>query len=487
MKEATLVYPHQLFQDTPSLVANREVYLVEESLLLTEFPTHVQKLLLHRLSMRNYQKELQDKGLKVHYCSVIDYPDTESVFKKIANDKVATLHIVDTTDLWLEKRINSLSQKYKIKLVRYESPLFILSKSESIKRYDDSGKNMARFYKRIRLDNSLLIDSGKKPLGGAWSFDKENRKSLPKNLELPLDIAYAASNEEIDEALLWLSTLPGEHYGSQNVWVPWTRPAARRYLDEFLKDRLINFGNYEDAIAKNQVRLFHSGLSSLINIGLLSPMEVVEKVIEFGTLNQVSINNIEGFVRQVIGWREFIRASYECDGSRMRTTNFWNFSKPLPKSFWKATTNILPIDLAIQSALDNGYNHHIERLMVIGNFMLLSEFKPDDVYRWFMSMYVDAYDWVMVPNVYGMSQFADGGIFATKPYISGGNYLKKMSDYPAGDWEDLWTALYWRFIEIHSDFFKSNHRLSMMPRLLENMAVDRRKYYQQVAKEYLDS
>jgi deoxyribodipyrimidine photolyase-related protein len=199
----------------------------------------------------------------------------------------------------------------------------------------------------------------------------------------------------------------------------------------------------------------------------------------------VSLNSLEGFVRQVIGWREFIRASYECDGTAMRTKNFWKHKRPLPLSFWNATTGVLPLDNAIEKALTSGYNHHIERLMVLGNFMLLTETHPDDVYRWFMGMYVDAYDWVMVPNVYGMSQFADGGIFATKPYISGSSYLKKMSDYTKGTWEDLWTALYWNFIGKNKEFFLSNHRLSMMPRLLEKMSQEKQKEYKTRATEYL--
>jgi deoxyribodipyrimidine photolyase-related protein len=171
----------------------------------------------------------------------------------------------------------------------------------------------------------------------------------------------------------------------------------------------------------------------------------------------------------------------------MRTKNFWNHSRPLPKSFWNATTGVLPLDNAIEKALTYGYNHHIERLMVLGNFMLLTKTNPDHVYRWFMAMYVDAYDWVMVPNVYGMSQFADGGIFATKPYISGSSYLKKMSDYPAGDWEELWTALYWNFVDINKDFFATNHRLSMMPRLLDKMDIKKREAYRLLSKKYFDT
>jgi deoxyribodipyrimidine photolyase-related protein len=222
----------------------------------------------------------------------------------------------------------------------------------------------------------------------------------------------------------------------------------------------------------------------LLNIGLLTPQYVLDKAISYANEHNVPMNSLEGFVRQILGWREFIRASYEVDGNKMRQQNFFKHTRSLPAAYWDGTTGLAPVDHAINNALQYGYNHHIERLMVMGNVMLLSQIDPHDVYRWFMGMYIDAYDWVMVPNVYGMSQFADGGSFATKPYISGANYIKKMSDYKTGDWEQTWTALYWNFINTHLDVFKSNHRMSMMPRLLEKMDPDTREQHFETAKLY---
>ena len=285
----------------------------------------------------------------------------------------------------------------------------------------------------------------------------------------------------------WLETVSAERYGDTTVWIPWTHATAHVYLETFLTERFKQFGDYEDAIVPEHVRLFHSTLSPLLNIGLLTPQAVLDAAITHAEAHDIPINNLEGFVRQVLGWREFIRASYECDGVSMRTKNFWNHTRPLPDTFWRGDTGVPPIDTTIRKALQYGYNHHIERLMVLGNFMLLSHIHPDQVYRWFMALYVDAYDWVMVPNVYGMSQFADGGMFATKPYISGSSYIKKMSIQPSGPWEDLWTALYWNFIDTHKDFFLNNHRLSMMPRLLEKFTPDKRNYYLKLAKDYLQT
>jgi deoxyribodipyrimidine photolyase-related protein len=487
MTEATVIYPHQLFTKHPAIKAGRPIFLVEEPLFLTEFPIHTQKLLLHRLSMKAFERILQAAGHHVTYLEVSTLTDTGSVFKALRSEGVTHLHLVDTTDYWLEKRVAEAVEEHGFKLTRYESPLFILGKEDAVARYKQSKKHMARFYKQLRIDKNILIERDDEPVGGQWSFDSDNRKKIPKGMTLPPDLETHNETSEISEALTWLKSVKGEQYGEARVWIPWTHEAALEYLNEFISTRLKFFGDYEDAITTKETRLFHSTLSPLINIGLLSPTEVIKAVITYGEKHDVSLNCIEGFVRQVIGWREFIRASYECDGVTMRTKNFWNHSRPLPKSFWNATTGVLPLDNAIEKALTYGYNHHIERLMVLGNFMLLTKTNPDHVYRWFMAMYVDAYDWVMVPNVYGMSQFADGGIFATKPYISGSSYLKKMSDYPAGDWEELWTALYWNFVDINKDFFATNHRLSMMPRLLDKMDIKKREAYRLLSKKYFDT
>ncbi len=484
MKEATIIYPHQLFANHPALLKGRAVFIIEEPLFLTEFPSHNQKLLLHRLSLQAYKSRLEAEHYEVTYLAIQELADTASVFSHLKQAGFTHLHIVDTTDTWLEKRINEAAAKHSFTLTRYESPLFILKKNEAIKQYQKSGRHLAKFYKQFRQDQKILLTESGEPIGGQWNFDEENRQKIPKGLGLPVDIESTAG-PAVEAALDWLNEVPAERYGETIVWLPWTHQSAQTYLQEFLQNRLASFGTYEDAIKVGQVRLFHSTLSPLINIGLLTPTEVVNAVIKYGKENNIAFNNIEGFVRQVIGWREFIRASYECDGSSMRTKNFWQHQRSLPPGFWEATTGLLPLDDAISKALKFGYNHHIERLMVLGNFLLLNQTHPDEIYRWFMAMYVDAYDWVMVPNVYGMSQFSDGGSFATKPYISGSNYLKKMSDYPKGDWEDIWTALYWNFIATNSEFFKANHRLSMMPRLLEKMSEEKREKYMQDANTYL--
>jgi deoxyribodipyrimidine photolyase-related protein len=213
---------------------------------------------------------------------------------------------------------------------------------------------------------------------------------------------------------------------------------------------------------------------------------VIDLVLEKSSHYNIPINSLEGFIRQIIGWREFIHGIYQYRGVGIRNGNFWNFDRSMPQAFYDGTTGIPPIDRVIHQLLDDGYCHHIERLMVLGNFMVLCRIKPDDVYRWFMEMSVDSYDWVMVPNVYGMSQFADGGTFTTKPYISGSNYILKMSDEPKGPWCTIWDGLFWSFIDDYTPFFLKNPRLSMMARNWQKQPLDKQNAHRKAANDFLN-
>ncbi|RYD48253.1 MAG: cryptochrome/photolyase family protein, partial [Verrucomicrobiaceae bacterium] len=247
--------------------------------------------------------------------------------------------------------------------------------------------------------------------------------------------------------------------------------------------RLENFGVYEDAISTEYSTLYHSAITPMLNIGLLDPKQVIDRVLK--RADKVPLNSLEGFIRQVIGWREFMHGIYRHHGVEIRNANFWRFDRPLPRSFYDGTTGIPPVDRVIRQLLDDGWCHHIERLMILGNFMLLCRIRPDDVYRWFMELFVDSCDWVMVPNVYGMSQFADGGTFTTKPYISGSNYVLKMSDETKGDWCGVWDGLFWTFIADYLPFFSGNHRLSMMARNWQKMTPAKQEAHRNIAEEFL--
>ncbi len=223
----------------------------------------------------------------------------------------------------------------------------------------------------------------------------------------------------------------------------------------------------------------------MLNTGLLTPEEVLRAALDYAKVNRIALNALEGFIRQIIGWREFMRATYMLKGRRQRTRNFWNHARPLPDAFWRGETGIEPVEIVIRRVLDHAYAHHIERLMVLANFMVLCEFAPDDVYRWFMELFIDAHDWVMVPNVYGMALHADGGLITTKPYISASSYILKMSDFKRGDWCEILDGLFWRFIRKHVDFFAANPRLRVMTQQLKRMGTDKLNRHIAVAENYL--
>jgi deoxyribodipyrimidine photolyase-related protein len=244
----------------------------------------------------------------------------------------------------------------------------------------------------------------------------------------------------------------------------------------------VNFGAYQDAISIVDSTLFHSVLTPMLNTGLLTPGEVLDEVLG---AQGVPLNSLEGFVRQLIGWREFMRAAYVVKGRTQRTSNFWKHERPLPESFWSATTGIDPVDTVVRRVLQHAYAHHIERLMILGNFMQLCGFRPDDVYRWFMELFIDAYDWVMVPNVYGMGLYADGGMISTKPYVAGSNYVRKMSNFKPGAWCETWDGLFWSFIASHRDFFASNTRIGAIVGQLDRMSPERYRAHRLHAETFL--
>jgi deoxyribodipyrimidine photolyase-related protein len=344
------------------------------------------------------------------------------------------------------------------------------------------------FYMAQRKRLHILVDEQDRPEGGKWSFDPENRSRLPKDCRVP-EIAWPRTaghaTEVLTETRRWVTAeFPAAPGNPADFRYPITRHQALACLQDFLQQRFESFGLYEDAIHDRQTFLFHSVLTPALNTGLLSPQEIVQQALQYA--DHVPLNSLEGFLRQVIGWREYMRGVYLHFGRRQRTANFWQHHRPLPKSFYDGTTGIEPIDTVIRRVLQHAYCHHIERLMILGSFMLLCEFSPDAVYQWFMELFIDAYDWVMVPNVYGMSQYADGGLITTKPYICGSAYVLKMSNFKKGPWCPVWDALYWRFVSRHSQMFAANPRMSMMARQCEKMGA-KLQQHQKVADHFLQS
>lgn len=489
MSAINLIFPHQLFEHSPLLNNNFPVYLVEERLFFLQFKFHKQKLAFHRATMKHYEKFLTGQGRKVIYIEAQDeLSDVRKLLPALKTQDISGIHYIDPVDDWLEKRIKSGAEKFDLQLSVYSNPMF-LNTIEELKEFFKPGKKkffQTEFYIQQRIKHNILLDKENKPLGGKWSFDAENRLKYPKSKKPP-DISFPASDEIYQEAVEYVNlhfpSNPGEL--SKNPLYPAHFKAAREWLKQFMETRFFDFGPYEDAIVERESILHHSVLTPMLNAGLLTPQQIIDSTLDYASNHEVPLNSLEGFIRQIIGWREFIRGLYVFRGVEQRNKNFFGFTRKIPASFYYGTTGIEPLDITIKKLLRTGYCHHIERLMVLGNFMLLCEFDPDEVYRWFMELFIDAYDWVMVPNIYGMSQFADGGLMATKPYISGSNYLMKMSDYEKGDWQQTWDALFWRFMHVHRDFFLSNPRLGMLVRSFDKMPAQKQNQLLTEAETFL--
>lgn len=488
MRRATLVFPHQLFEDHPALSKGSQVFLIEEHLFFKQYRFHKQKLRFHRASMKFYERHLLAQGFVVEYIESTDSrSDVRDLLRELKRKGIGEISFCEVADNWLDKRIRATAVGVSLKI--FASPAF-LNSVEEIESYFGKKKRYFQtdFYITQRKKLGILIEPDFSPVGGKWSFDAENRKRYPKG-RTPPAVRFPDNTDFDDEARGYVEsnfpTNPGKM--PHDFKYPATFDESQDWLSDFLTSRFAEFGGFEDAIVASERILNHSLLSPLMNAGLLTPADVVGQTLEYTRVNEIPINSAEGFFRQIIGWREFVRGVYQIAGTAERTRNYWGFERKLPQSFWNGTTGVGPVDEVILKVLETGYCHHIERLMVLGNFMLLCEFDPDDVYRWFMEMFIDAYDWVMVPNVYGMSQFADGGLFATKPYISGSNYLGKMGDFTKGPWQGVWDGLFWRFMDVHRGFFIKNPRLSMLVRTFDKMAPEKRAAHLEGAGRFLES
>ena len=462
MKPVFLVFPHQLFEDI-SLLAGKKVLLIEHPLFFydkhVDYKMHIQKLLLHRIAMKKYLNFLEKNGIEVQYISYSKDFDFESILNKDSK-----LEFYYLADFLLEKRLIQFCKKANLEFLIYDSPMFLNSVDELKDYFSKKKFQQTPFYIAQRKKMNILLDQDGKPLEGRWTFDVFNRKKLPKGLVPPNLPKFEYEN--FDELVISLKDIPSRgEFEEFNYPVDFDQ--AKIMLEDFLEKRFLDFGPYEDAISKEHVFNFHSILSSSLNCGLLTPSYVVKRALEFASEKKVPIESLEGFIRQIIGWREFMHAAYVIKGVEIRNKNFFNAKSKLPESLYTGSTGIFPLDMSIKRALKYAYCHHIERLMVLGNFMCLLEIDPNQIYQWFLELFIDGYDWVMVANVYSMSQYADGGLLTTKPYISSSNYILKMSDYKKGDWCEVWDALYWNFINKHRGFFASNPRLNLMVKMYD--------------------
>ncbi|MEL7272684.1 MAG: cryptochrome/photolyase family protein [Pseudomonadota bacterium] len=493
MRSVHLIFPHQLFAQSEALETGAGLHvLVEEPLFFGDpfYPAkfHKQKLWLHRASMKRFAGVLKSAGREVRY---EDYrADTKMVAKlvsEMAGEGFDRVIVSDLHDHTLNERVEKACAAAGLDLECFETPAF-LNTPQLNREYRDGKKRwfMGDFYKlqRTRLD---VLMEGDEPEGGQWSFDEDNRKKVPKAKlgDIPAIPPRQLDDIEREARDYVMENWPDNPGSLDTIHFVTSHEDAENWLEQFLVHRFELFGDYEDAIVEGESWLWHSVLTPALNIGLLTPRQVVNETLAFREKNPVPLNAVEGFIRQIIGWREFMRATYDDLHVTMRNGNHWNHTRKLPASFYDGTTGIDPIDDTIHRLNCTAYNHHIERLMVIGGFMFLCEIEPDDIYRWFMEMYIDAYDWVMVPNVYAMSQNADGGLITTKPYFSGSNYVKKMSHWKHGEWADIWDGLYWRWIDNHREALGKNPRWAMMCRTAERMDAEKMAKHRENAETFL--
>ncbi|NBP05244.1 MAG: cryptochrome/photolyase family protein [Bacteroidetes bacterium] len=476
--KAFLIFPHQLFKEIEHLKKVGKVFLIEEYLFFRQYKFHKQKLALHRGSMQYYLQYLTQNNVQCQYISCLEpESDIRKLMVSLSISGINKIICYDPTDNWLEGRLLSAGKKVDIEIQILENPNFLNHRDTPLPIRKDGSIVQTDFYISQRKQRDILMANGK-PAGGQWTFDTDNRKRYPKD-HTPPKVWFPEENAFSREAIGFINKHFPDNPGdlTDNFIYPVSHADAEKWLQDFLFHRFHDFGPYEDALVKNQHWLHHSILTPILNIGLLTPKRIIDVAQDHADNYPIPLASLEGFIRQIIGWREFIRLFYLNCGTEQRNRNFWGFTRKIPESFYSGTTGILPIDDCIKKLRITGYNHHIERLMVLGNFMLLCEFDPDEVYRWFMEMYIDAYDWVMVPNVYGMSQFADGGRMCSKPYISGSNYLLKMSDYKGdGQWEKIWDGL-----------FSQNPRIGMLLKTLDNMDAEKRQLHFHAAEKFLKS
>jgi len=452
-----IIYPHQLFENIANL-KGKKVLLVEEPLFFTQYTFHIQKLINHRASLKFYEAYLKENSIEVLY-----YED-ESYLDLYANECVSIYDVVD--DYLLQKIVKNFK-----KLTVLKNPNFIDER--------DSSKYFHAYYKNRRLSLGILLEEGKKPLGGKWSFDHENRKKIPKNTPVPFVLTF--KNSYLDEAKKYVKKF--ESLGSfEESYYPSSFSEARMAFDNFLLYKFRDFGTYQDAILASESFLFHSNISSSLNAGILDLEYVVQKTLAF---EDVPLNAKEGFLRQIIGWREFMLRIYKQDGVTLRNTNYFDAKNKIPKAILEAKSGIVPLDITMQKLDKTSYAHHIERLMILGNLFLLLEIDPDEIHAFFMRYFIDAYDWVMVGNVYAMVYHSGG--FTTKPYIASSNYMLKMSNFKKGPWCEIVDGLYWSFLDKHKEKLSSNIRMKMQLAILDKMDEEKLMSHRKIAREYKES
>jgi deoxyribodipyrimidine photolyase-related protein len=465
----------------------------------TYVPHHKQKIAFLFSAMRHFAKALQDKGYLVDYIALDDPDNTGSLAgelrRAVSRHKPHQVIMMEPGEWRVLELMQHWRTAFEIPLTILPDKRFIASKDEfSVWAQGRKSLRMEFFYRDMRRKTGLLMN-GDEPEGGQWNFDQDNRKALPKTLKPPPRLRF-----EPDLTTRNVLALVGErfshHFGDLEPfgW-PVTRDDALKALDHFITYALPHFGDYQDAMKQGEPFLFHSLISPCLNAGLLQALEICEKVEVAYQQGRAPLNAAEGFVRQILGWREYVRGFYWHFMPDYPKTNALNAERPLPWFYWSGETAMNCLKQSVEDTRQHAYAHHIQRLMVLGNFALLIGVIPQALEEWFLAVYADAYEWVELPNVHGMALFADDGILASKPYIASGAYINRMSDYcgsckynvtlKEGEKACPFNYLYWDFLARHEAKFKTNPRLAMPYPTLNKMSLDKRNTIAKDAKEFM--
>lgn len=461
-------------------------YLLAEMRQETDYVKHhIQKVIAFFLSMRNFYTAIQTQGHQAVYFKITDADNPQDLEKILAvcieKYKIEKFEYQLPDEYRLDEQLKTICSNLKIESEAFDSEHFYTTRHELSDFFE--GKKlllMENFYRNMRKKHHILMD-GATPLGNQWNFDGDNRKKYKGEVPVPSEKNFHANVSEVVAQIKEAGIITFGNIEVENFSWPTSREQSLEVLDYFCTNLLQHFGDFEDAMHTDEKFLFHSRLSFTMNSKMLSPKEVIETVITFYHANEtkISISQVEGFVRQIIGWREYIRGIYWKEMPNYAHMNVLENTNKLPDFFWTGKTKMNCMSHAINQSLDEAYAHHIQRLMVIGNFTLLTQIHPDEVDQWYLGVYIDAIEWVQIPNTRGMSQYADGGIIATKPYVSSGSYINKMSDNCSkchynvkekfGEKACPFNTLYWNFLDEKKEHFKGNQRMGMMMNLLNKI------------------
>ena len=435
---------------------------------------HPKKIAFIFSAMRHFADTLKASGWRVLYSKIDDPQNSHNIIGEV----LRYAEKVEANELFVTKpgewRLIELLENTPLKVSIIEDDRFIASHAEFENwAHDKKALRMEFFYREMRRKTGLLMD-GDKPTGGKWNFDQENRKSPPKEI-ITTEPTIFKHDEITKDVLALVNERYSSHFGEIYPFDYAVTPEdANIILDKFIQHSLPFFGDYQDAMMLDEPFLYHALISLYLNTGLLDPLETCRKVEEAFINGDAPLNAVEGFIRQIIGWREYIRGIYFLKGPGYTDQNYLKAKRKLPSFYWSGDTKMRCVSQAVLQTKNHSYAHHIQRLMVTGNFALLADVDPKEVHQWYLSVYIDAFEWVEAPNTLGMSQFSDGGLVASKPYISSGAYINRMSNYckschydvkdKLGDRACPFNALYWDFLIRHKEKFSSNPRMAQMYR-----------------------